>query len=429
MKYYRFDALLQSGKWLSPAWVGTDSHGNLAYLSHKAPNEPVAAQVIQGIALPGFVNAHSHAFQYAMAGRAERHKPGTNDDFWSWRQLMYHYALGMTPDEMEKTARRCYARMLAGGYTHVAEFHYLHHDESGRPYANPAEMGERLIAAAAAVGIGITLIPVFYQQGGFGLPPLPEQKRFICPTPDVYFRLLEDTQRAVKHYDGALLGFGIHSLRAAEPSAIKEIMHHVSTALPLHMHAAEQKKEVEDCLKFTGKRPVEWILENLPASSNAHLVHCTHLSNEEVHYLAASGAHAVLCPSTEANLGDGIFRLKEFAAAGGKFSIGTDSQVCLNPLEEMRWLDYGQRLVSHQRNTFDDGGHTLMRQVIFSGRSAAGIHSTEFFEPGRPLNLVVYKTEEDWDETSLLSRLIYGPVAKPCRVMVSGAWQLPQEML
>ncbi|GIV36946.1 MAG: formimidoylglutamate deiminase [Cyclobacteriaceae bacterium] len=425
MKYFRFTALLQSQGWLQPAYVGVDANGRVGYLSNQPPAEPAALETAEALVLPGFPNAHSHAFQYAMAGYAERHPPGSTDDFWTWRQTMYRCALSLTPDAMEQIAYACYRQMLLHGYTHVVEFHYLHHDEQGKPYANPAEMGERLIAAAARSGIGITLIPVFYQKGGFGQPALPEQRRFICPTPDAYFRLLDDAQRAVKHYDRAALGFGVHSLRAAEPAAIKEIMRHASADMPFHIHAAEQKKEVEDCLKHIGKRPVGWILENLPAGSNAHLVHCTHLCNEEVHNLAASGAHVVLCPSTEANLGDGIFRLKDYVNAGGQFSIGSDSQIGLNPLEELRWLDYTQRLTTHQRSTFADGGLTLMRQVIFSGRDAAGLTSDDFFETGHSFDALVCYTSPDFrfQADDALARLIYHTAAVAgVRTLLSGRW-------
>jgi formimidoylglutamate deiminase len=425
MKYFRFTALLQSSGWLQPAYVGVDINGKICYVGNNPPAEAVALEAVNGVALPGFPNAHSHAFQFAMAGHAETHPAGAKDDFWTWREAMYRCALSITPDEMENVAYRCYRNMALNGYTHVAEFHYLHHDENGKPYANPAEMGERLVAAAARSGIQITLIPVFYQKGGFGKEALPEQRRFISKTADEYFRLLEASERAVKHYQHASLGFSVHSLRAADPELIKMIVDASPKHLPFHMHAAEQKREVEDCLHYLQKRPVQWIIDNLPVDNRFHLVHCTHLDDNEVVQLARTEAQVVLCPSTEANLGDGIFRLIDFAAAGGKFSIGTDSQVCLNPLEDLRWLDYGQRLISHRRNTFHDGGLTLMRQVIFSGRKAMGIYSNEFFETGKPMDAVVFFSDrpEEADAEKILPMLLYGSCRNlRSQTVIHGKW-------
>lgn len=415
MKYFRFSALLQSDGWLRPAYVGVDENGLICYLANKPPVEPVAVEVIKGVALPGFPNAHSHAFQYAMAGYAEMHQPGTTDDFWTWREAMYRCALTITPDEMEEVAYSCYKKMIKNGYTHVAEFHYLHHDKDGKSYDNLAEMGGRLVAAAARAGIRITLIPVFYQKGGFGKDALPEQRRFISKSVEQYFRLLEESEHFVKQYANASLGFSVHSLRAAEAKHIREIVEQAPGDLPFHMHAAEQIKEVDDCIAHLGMRPVEWIFNNLPVDHRFHLVHCTHLNDDEVKDLAQSPAHVVLCPSTEANLGDGIFRLKDFVRHGGKFSIGTDSQIGLNPLEDLRWLDYSQRLISHQRNTFDDGGLTLMRQVIFSGRKAMGLNPREFFETGKPFDAVIFQNEVEF-----LSQILYHSGPSKTQTIING---------
>lgn len=425
MKYFRFNALLQSYGWLQPAYVGVDAEGIIRYLADKAPAEPVATEAVNGIALPGLPNAHSHAFQYAMAGAAEIHPAGVTDDFWSWREAMYRCALTITPDEMEKVAYACYRQMLLNGYTHVAEFHYLHHDENGKPYANPAEMGERLIAAAARAGIKITLIPVLYMKGGFGKDALPEQRRFISKNTDAYLRLLDASAGAVKNYANAFLGFGVHSLRASDEQSIKTILMEGPRHLPFHIHAAEQKKEVEDCIAYLKKRPVEWILDNLPVDHRFHMIHCTHLIEDEVSRLAQSGACVVLCPSTEGNLGDGIFRLSEFVKAGGCFSIGTDSQVCLDPLEDLRWLDYAQRLITNKRNTFQDGGHTLIRQMVFSGRKAMGTEASEFFEIGKSFDAMVCFTEGTFQfhAGTALPRLIYQTATvSAVRTMVNGQW-------
>jgi formimidoylglutamate deiminase len=393
MKYFQFHNLLQVSGWISRPYIGIDEQGIIQYLSADPPHHPVSIEYVKGYALPGFQNAHSHAFQFGMAGMAEKHKPGASDDFWSWREAMYECALHMNPDEMEQVATTCYKEMLRNGYTHVAEFHYLHHDKDGKPYNNLAEMGERLLAAADHAGIKITLVPVFYQQGGFGKEPQPRQRRFISKTIDDYFHLLDDTARAVATFQQAKLGFGVHSLRAVTPEDVVNTFQQGSKNIPFHLHAAEQVKEVEDCLAYLNKRPIEWLLENLPVNDRFHVVHCTHMNDQEVEGLARSGANAVLCPGTEGNLGDGIFRLTDFHKQGGTWSIGTDSHISLNPLEDLRWLDYAQRFTTHKRNTFDDGATTLVQTTLHSGRQAMGISATENFSLGQPLDAVVYNAE------------------------------------
>lgn len=392
MKHLQFTGLWTNNGWIAPAFVSVDNNGMIAYLSDKAPLEASAIECVQGLVLPGFQNAHSHAFQFAMAGMAEQHEPNTSDDFWSWREAMYQCALRFSPEEMEAVATQAYTEMLRNGYTHVAEFHYLHHDVNGKPYDNLAEMGERLIAAAKNAGIKITLIPVFYQQGGFGKDPQPRQRRFISKTVDDYFQLLDDSAHAVSFYDQASLGFSVHSLRAVKPADIITTFQQGPPSIPFHLHAAEQLQEVKDCVEFLKQRPVEWLLNNLPLNSRFHLVHCTHLSDEEVKRLATSGAHAVLCPGTEGNLGDGIFRLREFAAYGGAWSIGTDSHISLNPLEDLRWLDYAQRFTTHQRNTFADGAMTLINTTQQAGKKAMGLTGTGL-AIGEPLDAVVYNSQ------------------------------------
>jgi formimidoylglutamate deiminase len=389
-KYYRFNALLLRKGWLSPAYVGIDDVGIIRYLSDKAPEEAIAIEAVSGYALPGFQNAHSHAFQFAMAGMAEKHAPNTNDDFWSWRETMYRCALSIDPDEMEAIAAMLYAEMLKRGYTHVAEFHYLHHDKDGKPYSNLAEMGERLVAAAATAGIKITLIPVFYQQGGFGKETQPEQRRFLSRTVDDYFHLLDDSAHVVKDRKDVRLGFSVHSLRAVKAADVISTFTQGPPAIPFHLHAAEQRKEVEDCRTYLKQRPVEWILDHLPVNDRFHLVHCTHMDDVEIRRLAESGAHVVLCPGTEGNLGDGIFPLGKYAASKGHWSIGTDSHISLNPVEDLRWLDYTQRLSTHQRNTFDDGASVLVNKTFDSGRKAMGLPAGDFFEADAPFDAVIY---------------------------------------
>jgi formimidoylglutamate deiminase len=409
------------------AYVGVDANGIIQYLSKSAPEEPIAVEFVNGFALPGFQNAHSHAFQYGMAGMAERHASGTSDDFWSWREAMYMCALSMNPDQMQAVATMLYAEMLRNGYTQVAEFHYVHHDKDGTPYNNPAEMGQRLLIAAETAGIKITLIPIFYQKGGFGKEPQARQRRFISKTTEDYFRLLDATQSILSNYSNAQLGFGVHSLRAVNDQDIRNTFENGPKNLPFHLHAGEQLKEVEDCEGYLKQRPIEWLLNNLPVNDRFHIVHCTHMNNQEVIALAKSKAHAVLCPGTEGNLGDGIFRLTDFAKHGGNWSIGTDSHISLNPIEDLRWLDYAQRFTTHQRNTFDDGATVLINKTWQSGKKAMGASSSNYFSVGQPLDAIVYNAESPLlvqaNLADILPIIVYTSDSSMCLgTLVNGKW-------
>ncbi|HTH58383.1 MAG TPA: formimidoylglutamate deiminase [Cyclobacteriaceae bacterium] len=426
MKIFQFDSLLQNEGWLSPAFVGIDVNGIIKSVTTQKPEGEI--EKVEGLALPGFQNAHSHAFQYAMAGLAENHPSGTDDDFWTWREEMYKCALSVEPDQVEAIAAILYAEMLRVGYTHVAEFHYLHHDKDGKLYGHLAEMGERLLAAANAAGIKITLIPVFYQKGNFGTDPQPRQRRFISKTVDDYFRLLEESKVAVKKYADASLGFSVHSLRAVDLHDIKTTFSNGPKDLPFHLHVSEQKKEVNDCLAFCNKRPMQWLLENLPLSERFHLVHSTHLDDSELKQLATSKANVVLCPSTEGNLGDGIFRMKEFVKMGGHWSIGTDSHIGLNPLEEFRMIDYRQRLITNHRNTFEgDAAGYLVNESIASGRKAMGSPSKNNFEEGKPLDAVVFNSKShllaDSSDKNRLATIVYtSDSSRIVGTIVNGKW-------
>lgn len=432
MSHYHFKALLQNDGWLSPAFVSTDQHGLIIHLSDK-PEENIQYEKVNGYAIPGFQNAHSHAFQYAMGGIAEKHqKSAMADDFWSWREAMYKVALTINPEQLEAIATMLYAEMVRHGYTHVAEFHYLHHDKDGKPYQNLAEMGERLVAAAQNAGIKITLVPMFYQQGGFGIAPQAHQRRFISSTIEDYYSLLEATKTLVSSHPHATYGFGIHSLRAVAPKDVIRSLREVDPKLPVHIHISEQLKEVEDAVSFLGKRPVEWLLDNAEVNEKYHLVHATHLDRSEVKGIAQSKAHVVLCPSTEGNLGDGIFPLKEFQESGGKWSIGTDSHIGLNPLEELRLLDYGQRLTTHHRNTFTsinqgDSAAYAIKQSLISGRAAMGNQNTSYFSIGQPLDAVIYDASSPLIASSklenILPTIIYCSDSTYCKgTIINGKW-------
>jgi formimidoylglutamate deiminase len=288
-------------------------------------------------------------------------------------------------------------------------------------------MGERLVAAARTAGIKITLVPVFYQKGDFGREPASRQRRFISPTLDAYLKLLDASRPAVAAYERASLGFGVHSLRAVEAADVLATHAQGPPDLPFHLHAAEQTLEVERSLAHLGARPVEWLLDNLPLSERFHLVHCTHLTPTETTRLAQSGAHVVLCPGTEGNLGDGIFSLVDYAEAGGRWSIGTDSHISLNPLEDLRWLDYGQRLIHRRRNTFADGASVLVDKTFFAGHRAAGRTPANYFALGQPFDAVVYDVKQPLlaqaGPAHLLPAIVY--TADPTAILgtlVDGQW-------
>lgn len=414
MKSYLFQRLLQKEGILNDVFVSVNDEGIITAIEKDSSIEPDFK--ISGLTIPGFQNAHSHAFQYAMAGLAEVHPAqGERDDFWSWRESMYKLALSVSPDEMEAIASMLYAEMVRHGYTNVAEFHYVHHDKNGSKYDNLAEMGSRLISAAENAGINITLVPIFYQKGGFGKDPVEGQKRFISPTIEEYLKLLESSQKACANSLNANVGIGIHSMRGVEPNDIAEIAKSGPQDIPFHIHIAEQLKEIEDSIAYLGKRPVEWLADNVELNDRYHLVHATHLTADETRSIAQSNANVVICPTTEGNLGDGIFPLIDYQKANGNWSIGTDSHIGINPLEELRLLDYGQRLISHRRDTFahrdGNSGRFAIEMATVSGRKAMNDFQDNYFTIGSKLNACVVDLNAPLLATTrnenLLSALVY----------------------
>lgn len=392
MTTYKLKGILNNDAWICPAYIQVDEVGKIISIDSTADRIDHDLNVY---GIPGFQNAHSHAFQYAMAGITETHSVSkTPDDFWSWREAMYGLALSISPEELEDIATMLYAEMLRHGYTNVAEFHYVHHAKNGQHYDNLSEMGERLVAAAKTAGIGITLIPIFYQKGGFGKAPTAGQIRFLSPDKAAYYELLAASQKSTQLYEYATLGIGIHSMRGVDSEIIAEVAKSGPQHLPFHIHVSEQLKEIEDSLAYLKQRPVEWLLNSIELTERFHLVHATHLVKAEILGIAASKANVVLCPSTEGNLGDGIFPLKEFQEIGGKWSIGTDSHVGLNPFEEIRLLDYGQRLISHKRNTYyfennGDSGRNAIDMALMAGRLAMNNSATDYFKVGDYFNAVL----------------------------------------
>ena len=347
--------------------------GKFAAVERGAVTQPGDERVL--VALPGMSNVHSHGFQRGMAGLTEYRGPEA-DNFWSWRELMYRFVARMTPDDVEAITTQAYVDMLEGGFTRVGEFHYVHHETDGKPYADPAEMAARVAAAAATAGLAITLLPVFYAHGNFGgAPPTPGQRRFVTSL-DQYARLLEACAAVVARLPGARLGVAPHSLRAVSPQELQRVVALLPGA-PVHIHAAEQTREVDECVAWSGARPVQWLLDHADVNSRWCLVHATHMTDDEISRLARSGAVAGFCPVTEANLGDGIAPAAPFMRAGGAVGIGTDSNVRISVSEELRQLEYSQRLRDRARNVLaaqsaHSTGRTLFATSHRGGERALG---------------------------------------------------------
>ncbi len=342
------------------------------------------------LGLPGISNVHSHGFQRGFAGLTEQRGPGS-DSFWTWRDVMYRFVASLEPDDVEAITAQTYVEMLESGFVHVGEFHYLHHACDGTDYDNPAEMATRVVAAASETGISLTLLPVLYAHAGFGgLEPSAGQRRFVNDL-DRYATLFDATRAAVTALDNATLGVAPHSLRAVTPEELTSViqLHHRG---PIHIHVAEQVKEVEDCLAWSRARPVEWLLENAPVDRRWCLIHATHMTSGESARLAASGAVVGLCPVTEANLGDGTFDAVHYVGADGSYGIGSDSNVTISVRDELRQLEYSQRLLYRNRNSmatqeFRSTGRSLYQAALSGGVRALGQGVSGFCE-GSPANFI-----------------------------------------
>ena len=331
---------------------------------------PQKGDVRQGCAVPGMPNLHTHAFQRAMAGLAER-RGGSDDSFWTWREVMYRSLDRMTPAMLKAVAALAYVEMLESGFTRVGEFHYVHHDPDGRAYADPGETSAAIVSAAAESGIGLTLLPVLYSYGGFGSrPPGHGQRRFISDI-DGFAVLLEAADRTTRDLPDACVGVAPHSLRAVSPEQLA-LVEQIARQRPIHIHVAEQVREVEECLAWSGRRPVEWLLDHADIDDRWCLVHATHMTPAETDALARSAATAGLCPLTAASLGDGLFPAEAYVAAGGAFGIGSDSNVRIDLAEELRLLEYGQRLVQRRRNVLASGANRSTGRSIFEAALNGG---------------------------------------------------------
>ena len=382
-----FEAALIAGGWQENVRL-TVTAGVISRIECGVAAAPGDARGSVGV--PGLANVHSHAFQRGMSGLAETRGPAA-DSFWTWREVMYHFLDRLTPEDMEAIAAQAYVEMLEGGFVRVGEFHYVHRDCDGRPYDNPGELAERICGAAAAAGIGLTLLPSFYAHSGFGgLPPTAGQRRFVTSL-DEFARLHESAVRCARVLPRATVGVAPHSLRAVTPGEL-ELVVALGGGGPIHLHAAEQVKEVADCLAATGARPVEWLLDHAPLDRRWCLIHATHMTPSETAALARSGATVGLCPVTEANLGDGVFPAAGFLAAGGRIGFGTDSNVAIGAAAELCQLEYSQRLASLGRNVLATAqgrstGRSLYDLALAGGGAALGVPPGDLTE-GQPADVV-----------------------------------------
>ncbi|WP_085647996.1 MULTISPECIES: formimidoylglutamate deiminase [unclassified Pseudomonas] len=420
-------ALLPNG-WANNVRLEVSADGVLTRI--QADSTADGAERLSGPLLPGMPNLHSHAFQRAMAGLAEV-AGNPNDSFWTWRDLMYRLVGKISPDQLGVIARQLYIEMLKAGYTSVAEFHYVHHDHNGQPYADPAELALRISQAASSAGIGLTLLPVLYSHSGFGgQTPNEGQRRFINST-ESYLKLQSRLQPLLAQQKAQSLGLCFHSLRAVTPQQISEVLAASDQQCPVHIHIAEQQKEVDDCLSWSGRRPLQWLYENTEVDQRWCLVHATHANPEEVTLMAKSRAIAGLCLTTEANLGDGIFPAVDFLAQGGRMGIGSDSHVSLSVVEELRWLEYGQRLRDQRRNRLYGAdqpmvGRTLYDAALDGGAQALG-QPIGALEVGKRADWIVLDGSDPYLATAsgdgILNRWLFAGGDRQVRdVLVNGQW-------
>jgi formimidoylglutamate deiminase len=392
------DALLADG-WA--ARVRLTLHGG--YIEHVEKDVPRApTDQTFGIAIPGLCNVHSHAFQRGMAGLSQRRGP-EYDDFWTWREVMYRFLDRLSPEDVEAISAQAFAEMLEAGFTRVGEFHYLHNDSDGRPYAHAGELSDRVVAAAGETGIGLTLLPVFYAHGGFGgAAPSPGQRRFISD-PDRFARLVEHGRAAAAALPDAVVGIAPHSLRAVTPDELAAVLV-LANAAPVHIHVAEQIREVADCHAWSGARPVRWLLDHVAVDARWCLIHATHVDADEVMAIAARGAVAGLCPITEADLGDGVFPLPAFLEAGGRLAIGTDSNVLIDAAGELRALEYAQRLTLRARNILAPVVGASVGAALFAGAQAGGARALGVDAPGLAVGAVADIVALDLRHPSMAAR-------------------------
>ncbi len=428
---YRFTAAWLPGGWRRNVVISVDPAGDIVDVS---PDDVVTtARLISGAAIPGMPNVHSHAFQRSMAGLAERRSPQSDrgDSFWTWRETMYEQASRMSPEHLNAVAAQCYADMLKAGYTTVCEFHYLHNQPDGTPFAERGTMCQALIDAATTAGIGLTLLPTLYQTADFGgAAPTARQRQFVLAT-DHYIDLVDELSRAHAQSPQVEIGMALHSLRAVPPDALKTVLTSLPSSKTIHIHIAEQEREVAAAQQHLHARPIEWLIEHARVDRRWCLVHATHATQAELKAVAATGAVIALCPTTEANLGDGQFPLPAWLAAGGTFAIGSDSHISLSPVEELRWLEYQARLTSKHRNVLatqsdTSSGAMLWRHACTAGTRATG-RNIGALEAGRRADIVVIDTSTPLftgrSDDEVIDTFIFAGSGHEVRdVMVAGRW-------
>jgi formimidoylglutamate deiminase len=420
-------ALLPDG-WAKHVLIEIDAHGS--FVRVEPGGDGGDARELHGPVVPGMPNLHSHAFQRAMAGLTERRGPA-GDSFWTWQKTMYGFLSRLSPEDIQTIATQVYVEMLEAGYTGVAEFHYLHHDPQGKPYDAITETSERIVAAAKQVGIFLTHLPVMYMRGGFdGAPLAPEQRRFANDA--ARFAEILDSLHGKYAEDADLrLGIALHSLRAVSPEAMREAIAHLESldpAAPIHIHIAEQSREVEECIEWSGRRPVQWLLENAEVNQRWCLVHATHVDNDEIAAMAKCGAVVGICPTTEANLGDGIFPAGQYAARGGRFGIGSDSHVSVCAAEELRLLEYGQRLRDRRRAVLASAaqpsvGRYLYESAALGGARAMGVEAGAL-APGARADMVILDPDAPAlcgaGEDEILDAAIFSATTLPVNEVMAG---------
>lgn len=405
---YRADYLHQPTGWYAPGYLEITPEGMIGVVSDRLPAGWDEAKLnrLDGYVVPGMIDVHSHAHQRALAGHAEGVDPdpaASADDFWTWRNRMYSLVGVLDPEQFEAIAARLYLEMLKAGYTTVGEFHYLHQDPDGRPYADPAEMSHRVIAAAEAARIALTLLPALYNQGGIGKSPAPGQRRFVHASVEEFMRLVGSLQRLKESRLWLQVGVAPHSLRAVDPAALNALVEAadiIDSDMPIHIHVAEQTGEVEECLEHLGSRPVTWLLDHLPVDDRWTLIHATHTDDVELRRIVGSGATVGLCPITEADLGDGVFGLATYHRAGGSWGIGSDGNTVLDPTQELRQLEYSQRLTQRHRAILVDPARAetahpgrLLYDLALAGGARSLRQPVGSIEPGKRADLVLLDPE------------------------------------
>jgi formimidoylglutamate deiminase len=427
MRMFAPAALLPEG-WARDVVLDIGDDGHIAGVARDVTADGL--ERLAGPVVAAMPNLHSHAFQRALAGRTGRASLGNMDSFWTWRQAMYAFLDHVDADDFEAITAQAYVEMAKAGYAGVAEFHYVHHDSAGKPYADPAELAWRVVAAAQTAGLALTLLPVFYAHAGFGgTPTTAGQRRFVHTTYTFTHFFERLRERAAAH--GYVLGVAPHSLRAVTPEELGQIVRLAPADAPVHIHAAEQTREVDECFAWSRMRPVEWLLTQAEVDARWCVVHATHMTEKEITALAHIGAVAGLAPTTEADLGDGTFPGVAYLAAGGRFGVGSDSNTIIDPFAELRQLEWSQRMRARRRNVLGGTGRTTVGSMLWTRAAAGGAQAlarnTGAIEAGKRADLIVLDSADtalaEQAPDDVLDAAIFGPARHPVRdVMVGGRW-------